>query len=130
MREVVDEFCMAARNEGEGASFFDYFSDFRALCGYPNSSEETLELISLLQTEQSLLHHKLALNPGAPSVGALTYINRLKKKNDRLAVRPSTKIIHSCRIPEQRLWLQESIRSPRKARDRSHCRHHRRVYSW
>jgi hypothetical protein len=76
MQEVFDEFCTSARNELDGPKF-DYLSDFRTLCGYPNSSEDTIELVTLLQTEQALLHHQLSANRGCPSQGQLTYINRL-----------------------------------------------------
>ena len=84
MQEVFDEFCTSARNELDGPSF-DYLSDFRTLCGYPNSSEDTIELVSLLQTEQALLHHQLSASPGNPSQGQLTYINRLKTTSDLLS---------------------------------------------
>ena len=63
MQEVFDEFCTSARNELDGPAF-DYLSDFRTLCGYPNSCEDAIELVSLLQTEQALLHHQLSASPG------------------------------------------------------------------
>ena len=84
MQEVFDEFCTSARNELDGSAF-DYLSDFRTLCGYPNSSEDTIELVSLLQTEQALLHHQLSTSPGNLSQGQLTYINRLKTTSDLLS---------------------------------------------
>ena len=54
MQEVFDEFCTSARNELDGPAF-DYLSDFRTLCGYPNSSEDTIELVSKLNKPCSII---------------------------------------------------------------------------
>ena len=77
LSEVAHEFCkeVASLQQHDDGEMIKYMRD---LVGYPDSSAETVELIELLQTEQSLLHHCVSRNQGHPTAEELSYVNRLQ----------------------------------------------------
>ena len=64
----------------------DLFDGIKSLCGFPGSSEETVALIEILQTEQTLLHAHLSANPGHPNLDQMSQITKLKTTTDLLSL--------------------------------------------
>ena len=82
IKEAAHEFCKALfildRWDEETIPYI------RALVGCPASSAETVELIELLQTEQSLLHERASQNPGHPTKEQIAYFGRLQSTKELL----------------------------------------------
>ena len=83
LEACAQEYCTTLRQVKSQPELFDCI---RTLCGYPASSAETAELIEILQTEQSLLHHAMSANPGKPSKADLALNTRLKTTTDLLSL--------------------------------------------
>ena len=83
LSERVREFCDNLYNT-RPEDDFSFISHLKWISGFPNSSEETAELIELLQTEQSLIHSVLSSRPGNPSVRHLALAGRLASTADLL----------------------------------------------